>query len=79
MQRNLSTHYCHRAHTHSAPHTNRTTISPTQEMDRSTKRFFNGLTVADQKALLEKIFNSDALTPEAIAAAAYAASNAMES
>ena len=46
-------------------------------MDRSTKRFFNGLTVADQKALLEKIFTSDALTPEAIIAAANAA-NAME-
>ena len=77
MQSNPSTHHCHRAQTHPAPHTNRTTISPTQEMDRSTKRFFNGLTAADQKALLEKIFTSDALTPEAIIAAANAA-NAME-
>ena len=37
-------------------------------MDRNTKRFFNGLTTGDQKALLAKLFGSDGLSQEAIEA-----------
>ena len=51
------------------PHSRLTTLnSPTQTMDRNTKRFFNGLTTGDQKALLAKLFGSDGLSQEAIEA-----------